>query len=167
MNKPTTKLGYTQERQEMQMRTLFFNRFLAIRYVTAGFFFMNLYWFILSLGSGNWLAASISGVLFLGFVGVAIEQVRKLHTTSTALPVTRLVYQIQGGSNLALLVAVICGKFSWFYQFLAQQQATQLAVLGLLVLGLFMTVWMQWKARQIEANQDRTYRRLKALKNTF
>ncbi len=40
------KARYDKSRRELSLTSMYFNRYLLIRYVTAGFFFANLYWFL-------------------------------------------------------------------------------------------------------------------------
>ena len=41
----TSKKKLQKSREETSLKTMYFNRFLLIRYITAILFFSNLYWF--------------------------------------------------------------------------------------------------------------------------
>lgn len=62
-----------QEKKLQSLRTMYFNRFLLIRYFLALFFFADFYWLFLSLG--DWTSAVV-GALFLLAIVSAFEMFR-------------------------------------------------------------------------------------------
>ena len=68
-----------------------FNRYLIFRYMTAIFFFINLYWALLSLA--NWTVMGLVPVFLLLVDGAIIfEQTQKYWQTSNRLHLTKVGY---------------------------------------------------------------------------
>ena len=50
------KIALKQRRQETSLNTMYFNRYLLIRYMTAAYFFSNMHWAFFT----NWLSSNDS-----------------------------------------------------------------------------------------------------------
>ena len=88
------KARYDKSRRELSLTSMYFNRYLLIRYVTAGFFFANLYWFFLSLGTQGamkWVPFCLTVINAV----VAVEQVSKYWRRDSKLPFTKFGYVVQ------------------------------------------------------------------------
>lgn len=44
--KDADKKALNLNRKKLSLKTMYFNRYLFVRYLSAGFFFINLYWLI-------------------------------------------------------------------------------------------------------------------------
>ncbi|MFT8411748.1 MAG: hypothetical protein ABF743_09575 [Schleiferilactobacillus perolens] len=149
-----------QRRKAQGITSMYFNRYLAIRYLNAIFLFANLYWLILMVGTRQtlwmWPLA-----LLLGVTAVTVEQVRKYWDRSNRLPITRITYFFQSASNALALIFVAAGKLQWVFPFMsAKSVPTVLIVLGL---GLLIAVFIEYKTYKIEHDKDRRY--LRNMKN--
>lgn len=149
---------YLQHRKELSVNSMYFNRYLLIRYITAGFFFINLYWFILMLrtpGIIKWLALS----LLIVHGGIAIEQASKYWRRNHYLVVTKWGYLIQIVANLIITIGLIRGYGAKLFPFFAIKGLSY--ALFATVLGLILALLVERKAWLIEHDLDAHYRRLK------
>lgn len=140
----------TQQRQ-IQQNSKQFNRFLIFRYSTAVFFFVNSYWAILSfvhLGVGIILPI----LLVLIDTAIIVEQTKKYWRPNNQLTRTKQGYAIQIGSNLCGLIFLILGKELLLFPFFSTNGKPLLA--SLLVLGIIVSVLLEWQALRIEKNKD-------------
>lgn len=133
------------------LTSLSFNRFLVFRYTTAIFFFINLYWTILSfetISKGNLLP------IFLLVIDTAIivEQTRKYWNPSNQLKLTRIGYGIQIVINLISVIFILSGYQQLIFPFFNEKGRALLIVV--LLLGCAVSSFIEWRAWQIEHNKD-------------
>lgn len=146
-----------QQKQALSLKSMAFNRFLWFRYVTAGFFFTNLYWLILLSGQGYyWL---LPAGLLLVHGAVTVEQSRKYWHPDHDLPVTRAGYWAQMAVNLVLLFGIPMNASAVFFPFFNPD--TQLAVGVMLLGGLGLCGLIQRLAWLIAHDRDRYLQRLR------
>ncbi|MGF7427975.1 hypothetical protein ABUK64_09280 [Lactiplantibacillus argentoratensis] len=61
----------TANRRALSLTSMYFNRFLVFRYVTAIFFFVNLYWAIVLFGFGSGIGL-LPSILLIGTAVVMV-----------------------------------------------------------------------------------------------
>lgn len=154
----TTPKTTAQGKRELSLTSMYFNRYLLFRYVTAIFFFVNLYWLIVLAGSGSW-SALVPATLVLGAGAVMVEQVGKYWHRNHQLRLTRTYYWVQLAVNLVLMLSLAVGRLNWFYPFLTIKSVPW--VLGFLALGLVLSGWLEYRAHLIEHDRDRYLRHIK------
>lgn len=143
-------------KQALSVQSMAFNRFLWFRYVTAGFFFTNLYWLVLLSGHQlYWLLPA--GLLVLDIV-VTVEQSRKYWHPSHDLPLTRFGYRGQLAANVVLLLGMLNNASAAFFPFFNAQ--AHFAIITSLILGIGLCGLIQRLAWLIEHDQDRYLQRL-------
>ncbi|WP_257607342.1 PTS cellobiose transporter subunit IIC [Weissella sagaensis] len=150
-----------QQQKELSLQSMSFNRFLLFRYVTAGFFFTNLYWMVLLLGATGWywlLPAS----LFVIDIIISIEQTRKYWHPDNVLSFTSIGYWAQLVCNVVLLSATLAGVSHPFYPFI-NSQSTQVILITLFV-GILICLFIQRRVWLISHDKDRYLQQLKAFK---
>ncbi|MCI1940239.1 hypothetical protein FAM18132_01649 [Lacticaseibacillus paracasei] len=146
------KARYDKSRRELSLTSMYFNRYLLIRYVTAGFFFANLYWLFLSLGTQGamkWVPFCLTVINAV----VAVEQVSKYWRRDSKLPFTKFGYVVQLISNFLSLSIIVAGSGTKLFPFLGQK-GLSLATTVLLI-GLGICFYLLVRIRLIEKNQDR------------
>lgn len=142
----------TANRRALSLTSMYFNRFLLFRYVTAIFFFVNLYWAIVLFGSGS-LVGLLPSILLLGTGSVMVEQVNKFWKQTNRLTFTRWFYWAQLIANLIVGLGVALGQLRVFYPFL---NGTSLPwVLSMLGLGALISGFLEYRAFLIEHDKDR------------
>ena len=81
------------------MNAVYFNRYLAIRYWMALYFFIDMYWLILLCLEKSILSLFLS-VVFIYFGFAIVEQVKKYHTRNNNLRFTKNYFNVQIISNI-------------------------------------------------------------------
>ncbi|WP_334352360.1 hypothetical protein [Companilactobacillus sp. HBUAS56257] len=153
--KPTKELSGGQK---LSLKSMYFNRYLVFRYLTAVFFFTNLYWLIISIGTGGYTWIIAASLLF-GAGLVTIEQVKKYWKPDNTLTITHIYYWAQIVVNLLLIVSVALGQRTWFFPFLTDQSNGWL--MGFLAMGIAISALLEYRIYLIEHNRDRYLQRIK------
>lgn len=154
--------SHSSSANEYAQKNRNFTRYLIFRYMTAIFFFINLYWALLSLA--NWTLMGLVPVCLLFVDGVIIfEQTQKYWQPSNRLHRTKLGYWIQAGVNSAGIVFILLGWQDRFFPLLASAGRTLLLVS--LTLGLICCVYIERKIWLIEKNRDSYLTYLRAFEN--
>ena len=144
--------------KQTSLRNMKFNRYLMIRYFTAGYFFVNLYWLILlvSLHKITWL---LPASLLIGLVGVCCEQVKQYQQPSQKLPLATFYYWLQLGINVLLLISLYTPLFNAFYPFV--KPTGKILMLLILLVGCLGCLVLERRLHLILHNKDRYYQALK------
>ena len=135
-----------------------FNRFLIFRYVTAIFFFTNLYWLVMAATTSTvgWI---VPLVLMVGASIVMVEQVSKYWRPSHRLAWTKRYYWAQLGLNVGLISTILLGHRQFAYAFMTAQSEPWL--MGCLGLGMIVSGLMLRRVYVIEHDQDRYLQQIK------
>ncbi|WP_086348026.1 hypothetical protein [Candidatus Enterococcus clewellii] len=137
--------------QQTKLRSIHFNRFLLFRYLTAIFFFINLYWSILSFSNLTMGIMMPLGLLLID-IAIIIEQTRKYWQPSSTLLVTKAGYAIQIFSNLLAMLMILFGYQQVLFPFL--NSSGRGLLLLLLTIGSIVGGFVEWRIWQIEHNKD-------------
>lgn len=148
------------EKKQFSLKIMYFNRYLIIRYLTAGFFFMNLYWLIvLIVSKSSFLIVPIGLIgLILPAVG---EQIRLYRKHQNNVPRTRWYFKWQG-----IISGILCGLlFTPFYTsmfpFMVDNLYGKLGMFVFLVSGCLICALCHKRLKNIQVNKDRQYQRIK------
>ncbi|MGM0174070.1 hypothetical protein [Enterococcus sp. DIV0800] len=153
------KLKVEQDRKQFSLQNMYFNRYLIIRYLTALFFFINLYWLICLL-LVNSFGALIPMILLVGFVPVVAEQYHLYRKHQNVALFTKKYFLIQGMTNLCLAIVIFTPFFSNVFPFLKDNQSGRGIILLFIVSGILLCVFVQWRLKQISNNQDKHFYRI-------
>jgi hypothetical protein len=151
-------------KQAQSLKSMKFNRFLWFRYVTAAFFFTNLYWSVLLIGSGGltWL---IPVGLLLVDLAVTVEQTRKYWHPERFMPVTRWGYWVQLLVNVGLVISVIAGSMPTLFPFVNSH--SQSAIIWILTFGTIVSLWIERRVYLVEHDQDTYLRRQQTFESSL
>lgn len=146
--------------QKISLRNLYFNRFLAVRYSTALFLFLNLYWavFLCYLSP---IAAILPLFLFILGICTALEQVKLYRNHSNKLPYAHFFYCTLFICSLLLLIVIYSPLYSFFYPFLKNTSEVINVLTILLLFTLLIAFLMLRKLNKIKCNQDKHFKRIK------
>ena len=150
-----------RSRVELTLKSMYFNRYLLVRYVTALFFFANLYWMIfLAMGKSSWLYLPLSliGILLMGIA----EQVKIYSRHTNNAKYTRFCYIAMIIAN-GILIAPTCipSSFVQLYPFLANKPQSRIVAVAILIIGILLSILMLYRLNQIRHNADKQYQRIK------
>ncbi|MCS8617781.1 PTS cellobiose transporter subunit IIC [Latilactobacillus curvatus] len=150
-----------RQRKVLSLNSMQFNRYLLLRYVTAGFFFVNLYWLVLMSPTTSWVKwLPFSLVLVHG--AIAIEQASKYWHHQHDLPVTKWGYFFQSMTNVGLLIGLGLGASHQVVPFFSTR-GSQLTMIGVGI-GLLLALLVERRTWLIEHDLDAYYARLTAFK---
>lgn len=141
------------------LTNLYFNRFLFIRYATALFLFVTLYWsiFLFSIPSAMVI---FPFTLFVLSLLVALEQIKLYRNHSNQLPFARLFYWCAIGFYCLLLFSVYTPLYHLFFPFL--MVSARNTVFILVILSLVLCFFALKKLNKIQKNQDKHFGRVQA-----
>ena len=137
--KPVTQAA----KKEYANKSMRFNRFLLFRYMTAIFFFVNLYWTLLSLSQWTWAGLIPIALLIVDGL-ILIEQTQKYWQQSNRLLVTKIGYWLQFGVNLIAIFGIL-------------NQSGRGILLALFTVGMMACLFIQRKAWLIEHDRDKYF----------
>ncbi|WP_085247448.1 hypothetical protein [Gilliamella mensalis] len=147
--------------KKISLTNLYFNRFLAIRYTTAFFLFLNLYWAIFLIGSLSIIALLPISLFVLGIL-TTWEQIKLYRNHCNKLPYARLFYQGLAIVLIALIMTLYTPLYHFFYPFLKQTQEAANVLIVLLTVSLIIVLLMLRKLNKIQHNQDLHFKRIQA-----
>ncbi|WP_076657438.1 hypothetical protein [Lactiplantibacillus plantarum] len=142
----------TANRRTLSLTSIYFNRFLVFRYVTAIIFFVNLYWAIVLFGFGSGIGL-LPSILLIGTAVVMVEQIGKFWKHTNRLTFTRWFYWVQLFINLSVGLSLVFGKLKVFYPFL--NEASLPWVLSVLGFGILVSAFLEYRVFLIEHDKDR------------
>lgn len=156
MSKKTNK----QYRQEFADKSLKFNRYFAVRYGFAAFFFANLNWFIFNLLSKT--SSSIIPLILLVFgLGVIWELLQIYHHPNRKIKYSYYYYGTQLAVNTLLLLAAIYNNiFDWLFPYINQSDPAFRFFALWLGIGWALAAFLLLRVHRIRHNRDRYYQRL-------
>ncbi|WP_392551366.1 hypothetical protein RHO14_07690 [Orbus wheelerorum] len=147
--------------KKVSLTNLYFNRFLAIRYTTAFFLFLNLYWAIFLIGSLSF-AAILPLFLFILSLFTALEQVKLYRCHSNKLPYAYFFYRVLVVSCIILLITLYSRLYNDFYPFLKNTHDVLNILTVLLIFSLSISFLMLKKLNKIKLDQDKHFKRIQA-----
>ncbi|MBS7576594.1 MULTISPECIES: hypothetical protein [unclassified Enterococcus] len=150
---------YENDRQKMSLRSMYFNRFLLIRYTSALFIFINLYGCILLGLSGSAGIVIPAILLILGFI-VMWEQMKLFSTPKNTASKTKYFYRIQLVGCILVLASIFTPFYSVFFTFLKASIQIKIAVAFFTVILALISAGVLYRLKKIENLEDRQYQRI-------
>lgn len=148
--------------KQSKLKSIHFNRFLLFRYITAFFFFINLYWSILSFSALSiWIILPL--LLIIIDIAIIIEQTTKYWHPSNHLFITKTGYAVQIFSNLLGIIIILIGQQQLLFPFINNEGRGLL--LASLVVGCLVGIVVEWRVWQIEQNKDAYLRHMEIFEN--
>ncbi|MBM7690530.1 hypothetical protein BCR24_03105 [Enterococcus ureilyticus] len=152
----------TELTKQSKSKSIHFNRFLLFRYITAIFFFINLYWSILFFSALSiWIILPL--LLIVIDIAIIIEQTTKYWHPSNRLFITKTGYAVQIFSNLLGIIIILIGQQQLLFPFINNEGRGLL--LASLFVGCLVGIVVEWRAWQIEHNKDAYLRHMEIFEN--
>ncbi|MCZ3622014.1 hypothetical protein [Lactobacillus mulieris] len=153
-------MAKAESKKEFKEKSLYYNRYFSLRYLTAGYFFVNFWWLIV-LAMGGSEVVLLPLALLLLCIPAIWEQKKKFdQREGNELPQTKHYYLFQVVINILLGICYFTSAFSFFYPFVDSAAFSFLFML--LLLGLAIGIWSLHHISQIERNEDKFFRRYEA-----
>ena len=162
----TSKKKLQKSREETSLKTMYFNRFLLIRYITAILFFSNLYWFSALLIS-NKIATVVPGVMLICMSVVALEQFTFFNENKKKKKKSIISYKIALIINAILMVAVISPLFSELFPFLINNMKSKMLILSIITIGIILCSICLKRLQKIKDRKDKQYKYVKQFEKTI
>lgn len=147
--------------QKISLTNLYYNRFLAIRYSTAFFLFLNLYWSVFLLGSFS-IAGILPVALFLLGALTAFEQVKLYRNHDNRLPYANVFFSAVFIASVFLMIVVNTLLFHFFFPFFKNTQQVLNTIMLVLSACLLISFLIIRKIKKILRNEDRLYQKIQA-----
>lgn len=150
-----------RNKKETSIKSMYFNRYLGVRYTLALFFFCNLYW-LLSLGLSHSAFAVLPAVNILLSVLAMYEQVKIFSNHTSDASAARRAFTAFGAVNVVVLVLMLVpGMFERCYPFINATLTHQIIVAVILLAGLLLVMYTLYKLNKIRNQHDKQYHRIK------
>lgn len=151
-----------QNRKNFSIKSMYFNRYLLVRYVSALFFFTNLYWMISLFISDSSLYV-IPLTLMIVLIFSIVEQVKIYSKHTNDAKYTKYSYMIFLFTNILLVIPTcFSSSFTQLYPFLLNQDKSKLFVLTILIAGILLSTLILYRLNRIKHNEDKHYERMKS-----
>lgn len=160
------KYKLEKRREETSLKTMYFNRFLLIRYITAIFFFLNLYW-LFSLVMCNSVLLVVPGLTLIFIVRAVWEQCTMYSSPIDNAEKTILVYKIILSINIMLIVALFTPLFNELFPFLENSMKAYGFVFGINFIGMILCGISLRRLLKIKNRTDKQLIYVKQLEKTF
>lgn len=150
-----------ERRKENAIKTLFYNRYFAIRYLSAAYLFVNVYWAVVLYMTQDYLAM-IFPLAMVVFAGLTMwEQFKMFSRDQKQAKLTRRFYQTVIVVNALLALLTIFGLTGFLFPFLLPSQKTMIALLFVQTVGVVVAFWILSRLNRINKKVDKQYIRLK------
>ena len=164
--KQMDKIAIEQRRRTLSLKSMHFNRFLFVRYMTAAFFFGFLNWSCLMLLIGSY-SALVPIALALVCISAVIEQIRLYSTPTENVPFTKFCFKTLLFAQSLLFVSLFTPLYHALFPFLNEQFKTKSVIALLLILGMVICHLVLVKLDNIAARRDKQYQYVMAMTNQF
>ncbi|WP_081295240.1 MULTISPECIES: hypothetical protein [unclassified Gilliamella] len=147
--------------KKISLANLYFNRFLAIRYGTAFFIFLNLYWAVFLISSMSFFSIMPIALLVLGVLA-SFEQIKLYRNHYNYLPYATLFYRSILFTFSALIIILYTPWYPLFFPFLKDTQVVLNTISAFLIGCVFIDFLMLKKLKKIQLNKDKHFQRIQA-----
>ncbi|WP_244833553.1 hypothetical protein [Clostridium sp. BJN0001] len=162
MNSSQAKQKLEARKKEMSLKAMYFNRFLLVRYITAGFFFANLYWFC-SLIMSYKVWAIVPGINLIFIVRAVVEQFTMYSSPIDNAKKTILAYKIILGINVMVMVTIFTPLFYGLFPFLQNNNESHQFIIGIIFIGMIFCAIILKRLQRIKNRTDKQFKYTKEL----
>ncbi|MFD1067627.1 hypothetical protein [Oceanobacillus locisalsi] len=150
-----------KNKKKLSIKSMYFNRYLLVRYVSALFFFTNVYWLTSLLMSDSPLFF-IPLLLIIAVLCSVVEQVKILSHHTNQATYTKYSFSTLFIANVLLMIMTcFSSSFTQLYPFLVNQTSSQILVLGVLGIGVVLSGFILYRLYLIRHDEDKHYSRIK------
>ncbi|MBZ2155464.1 hypothetical protein K1I51_02180 [Streptococcus anginosus] len=147
-------------RKETAIKNMYYTRYFSVRYVTAFFFFANLYWMLMLYLSNAGLVLLLPLLLTILAALAMWEQTRMYTVHQKEATLTRFFYNVSALANVLLLLLVFAGQYHFLFPFFSISTTTVTVLTVVLSLGLLLAILMLRKLSRIHHHTDKQYKRI-------
>lgn len=151
-------------RRLQSLKTLYFNRFLVVRYAIASCFFGNA--FLTYLGWGSWISY-ISLALLLASIYPAWELGSIFGKSKVKYQMSKLYCQLQWVFNFGLLIMIWTLPMAQVMPFLSDTPLARTVANALVGIGLILLSVSNVRFKKIDTKTDRVYQQIQFYEQKF
>lgn len=150
-----------EKRKLMTLNSMYFNRFLLVRYITAIMFFSNLYWlFSLILSHVVWWIIPCTNLLIM--IKAVYEQFSMNGTVVDESPRTEFLFKFIAIINLLVIIIVIpTPLFNQLFPFLKNNIESRGFIGIIILIGLTLCAISIKRLQKIKYRADKQLQRIK------
>lgn len=152
-----SKQDLQAKKHDMSVRSMYFSRYLMIRYFSAAYLFTNMFWLIFAFAYKAPVGTIIAGVLFLMLIAASIEQAAKWHRKDSDLRYTKMYYLVQLVANVVLAVMCYSPFGKTFFPFMTTKNVSNV-IFTILVIGILGCILVLRRISNIQHGRDRYLR---------
>lgn len=150
-----------KNKKEQSLKAMYYNRYLLVRYVTAIFFFTNIYWLISLVISDSSLYFVPLTLIIILILSVA-EQVKIYSSPTNNAIYTKFCFITLLFTNVLLLLPTcFSSSFAQLYPFLVNQNKSKILILVILITGILLIAFIIYRLNKIKHDEDKHYQRIK------
>ncbi|MBP2057363.1 ABC-type multidrug transport system permease subunit [Lactobacillus colini] len=152
------------KKHEMSVRSMYFSRYMMIRYFSAAYTFVNLFWLIFALCYKDILASVIALVMMVSIAMAIVEQLSKWHTKSTDMRYTKFFYVLQLVMNVIFAIACYTPVGKAIFPFMTTNDVANI-IFTILLLGIGGCLIILKRISNIQSGRDRYLHAIKTFEN--
>ncbi|MBQ0064626.1 MAG: hypothetical protein KBT48_02600 [Firmicutes bacterium] len=141
------------------MTSMYFNRFLMIRYFTAAFFFMSFYWLYLNYTNGHWMVV-VSAASFIFSAVASIELFTAYSNREPSVKWVTLYYKVVPIAIPLLMILILIFNANEIMPFLTGNLTSRIVMLCILGIMEAMAIACRVRLIQIASKTDKQYQRI-------
>ena len=147
-------------RKEAAIKNMYYTRYFSVRYATAFFFFVNLYWILMLYLSKADLVLLLPLLLTVLAALAMWEQTRMYTVHQKEATLTRFFYSLSTVMNVVLLALVLTGQYHFLFPFYSLSTTTVIFLSIIMLSGLILSLFMLRKLSRIHRHTDKQYKRI-------
>ena len=147
-------------RKEAAIKNMYYTRYFSVRYATAFFFFVNLYWILMLYLSKADLVLLLPLLLTVLAALAMWEQTRMYTVHQKEATLTRFFYSLSTVMNVVLLALVLTGQYHFLFPFFSLSTTTVIFLSIIMLSGLILSLFMLRKLSRIHRHTDKQYKRI-------
>ena len=149
-----------KRRKETSLKAMYFNRFLLIRYITAGMFFANVYWFI-SLMISRSIMSLVPGINLVVIVMATFEQFAMVSAPINDAKKSTFAYRYLLVASTLIGMNAFTPLFNKLFPFLQNSLKSSYLILGINVIGIILCMTSIMRLEKIKNCQDKQFKNIK------
>ena len=153
-----------EKKHDLSVRSMYFSRYLMIRYFTAIYLFTNLFWLIFAVSYQSLIGSFFAGVIFILIILASIEQASKWHKKDSTLKYTKVYYLSQFVYNVVLIPLCLTPLRQVVFPF-SESNDVAMIIISILLLGMVGCLMIFVRIRNIQNGRDKYLKAIKTFEN--
>lgn len=165
--KPMTrqeKKAYDKKRKINSLKSMYFNRYLMVRYFLAMFLFANLYWVIISWGQ---VVSFVALALLILSLPAAVEMFAMYGKSEPSVKFTTVFYRVQFVACILTVIALLVMPVSAILPVFTDVLESKIFAIAIFGVGVALSFACIVRLSKIDQNADKQYDRIKTIEKNL